>query len=173
VLRLDPALGKEDLMPIVEEATIELGYRHRSSAVLVEPDDDAAWEDPREPSGRPGFRAPHLPVTVDGVEQSTLDLFGRDFVVLAGPDGEGWCTAGRAAGDTLGVPVRAHRIGADVSDAAGELETVYGTGAGGAVLVRPDGLIAWRASAAGDDPEGELSSALGAALGRRAGIAAR
>ena len=131
------------------------------------------WEDPREPSGRPGFRAPHLPVTVEGVERSTLDLFGRDFVVLAGSDGEGWCAAGRAAGDALGVPVRTHRIGADVSDAAGGFEAVYGTGAAGAVLVRPDGFIAWRASASGDDPEGELSGALGAALGRRAGIAAR
>ncbi len=120
VLRLDPTLGKEDLMPIVEEATIELGYRHRSAAVLVEPDDDdAVWEDPREPSGRPGFRAPHVPVTVDGVERSTLDLFGRDFVVLAGSDGEGWCAAGRAAGGALDVPVRTHQIGADVSDAIG------------------------------------------------------
>ena len=102
-----------------------------------------------------------------------MDLFGRDFVVLAGPEGDGWCAAGRAAGDALGVPVRTHQIGADVSDATGELETAYGTGAAGAVLVRPDGIIAWRASAAGDDPENELSGALGAALGRAAGIAAR
>ena len=124
VLRLDPTLGKEDLMPVVEEATIELGYRHRSAAVLVGPDDDdAVWEDPREPSGRPGFRAPHLPVTVDGVERSTLDLFGRDFVVLAGSDGESWCAAGRAAGESLGVPAagvphrgRRERCGGRVRD---------------------------------------------------------
>jgi hypothetical protein len=102
-----------------------------------------------------------------------LDLFGRDFVVLAGSDGEGWCAAGRAAGDSLGVPVRTHCIGVDVSDATGSLETVYGTGAAGAVLVRPDGHIAWRASGSSDDPEDELSGALGAALGRSAGIAAR
>ena len=174
VLRLDPTLGKEDLMPIVEEATIELGYRHRSAAVLVGPDDDEiVWEDPREPSGRPGFRAPHLPVTVEGVERSTLDLFGRDFVVLAGSDGESWCAAARAAAESLGVPMQAYRVGADVDDATGGFETAYGTGPEGAVLVRPDGFIAWRASASGDDPEGELSGALGAALGRRAGIAAR
>ncbi len=59
VLRLDPALGKEDLMPIVGEAPIELGYRHLSAAVVAGADDDGAlWEDPGEPSGRPGFRAP-------------------------------------------------------------------------------------------------------------------
>ena len=158
----------------MEEATIELGYRHRSAAVLLGPDDDeTVWEDPREPSGRPGFRAPHVPVTVEGSERSTLDLFGRDFVVLAGADGEGWCAGGRAAGDSLGVPLQAYRIGADVDDAGGGLEASYATGTAGAVLVRPDGFIAWRASASGDDPEGELSVALGAALGRRAGIAAR
>ena len=85
VLRLDPSLGKEDLMPIVGEAPIELGYRHLSAAVLAETDDDGAlWEDPGEPSGRPGFRAPHVPITVAGVERSALDLFGRGFVLLAG-----------------------------------------------------------------------------------------
>ena len=76
-------------------------------------------EDPREPSARPGFRAPHAPVTVAGVEQSTLDLFGHDFVVLAGSNGEDWCSGARAAGDSLGVAVNAYRIGTDVSDADG------------------------------------------------------
>ena len=174
VLRLDPALGKENLMPVVHEATIELGYRHRSAAIVAGPaDDDAMWEDPGEPSGRPGFRAPHVPVTVDGVEQSTLDVFGRGFVVLAAPDGEDWCAAARAVGPSLGVTVDAYRIGAEVVDAASMFETAYGTGPAGAVLVRPDGFVSWRASAAHADPEGELAGALGAALGGRTAIAAR
>jgi 2-polyprenyl-6-methoxyphenol hydroxylase-like FAD-dependent oxidoreductase len=172
VLRLDPSLGKDDLMPIVGEAPIELGYRHRSSAVLGA-DDDAMWEDPGEPSGRPGFRAPHLPVRVGGLEQSTLDLFGRDFVLLCGSDGDSWCAAARAAGDASGVPVTEYRFGADVTDASGGLETAYGTGPAGAVLVRPDGFIAWRAIASHGDPEGELAGALGAALGRGAAVTAR
>ena len=154
-------------MPIVDEATVEIGYRYRSAAVAAETaGDDAMWEDPREPSGRPGFRAPHLPVTAGGVEQSTLDLFGRGFVVLAGSDGERWCAAARAAGTPLGVPVEAHRIGADVTEAAGAFESLYGTGPEGAVLVRPDGFIAWRASTPHPDPEDELADALGAALAR-------
>jgi 2-polyprenyl-6-methoxyphenol hydroxylase-like FAD-dependent oxidoreductase len=172
VLRLDPALGKEDLMPIVGEAPIELGYRHRSASVLVDDDDDATWEDPGSPSGRPGFRAPHVPVTVDGAEQSTLDLYGRDFVVLAGPDGESWCAAARAVGASLGLPVHAYRIGADVTAATGALEDIYGTGPAGAVLVRPDGFIAWRATAAEADADGALAHALGVALGRHAEVAA-
>jgi 2-polyprenyl-6-methoxyphenol hydroxylase-like FAD-dependent oxidoreductase len=165
VLRLDPSLGKYDLMPIVEEAAIELGYRHRSAAVAGV-DDDAMWEDPREPSGRPGFRAPHLPIAVDGVERSTLDVFGRDFVVLAGSDAESWCAAARK------LSVRAYRVGVDVTDAAGAFETSYGTGPAGAVLVRPDGFVAWRAPASHADCERELAAALGAALGRQAATVA-
>jgi hypothetical protein len=170
VLRLDPTLGKDDLQPIVPEAPVELGYRHRSGAVLR--DDDETWEDPATPSGRPGFRAPHVPVTFDGGERSTLDLLGRGFVLLAGTDGESWCAAARAAGDSFGVPLDAYRVGAELTDAAGVLETAYGTGTAGAVLVRPDGIVAWRASATHPDPEGELSRALGAALGRGAPVAA-
>ena len=173
VLRLDPSLGKDDLMPIVPEAPVELGYRHRSPAILAATDDDGAtWEDPQEPSGRPGFRAPHVPVTLDGTERSSLDLFGSDFVVLAGSDGASWCSAASAAGAALGVAVRAYRIGADVSDATGSLESVYGTGPAGAALVRPDGFVAWRSSTADADPDGELTGALGAALGREAVVAA-
>jgi 2-polyprenyl-6-methoxyphenol hydroxylase-like FAD-dependent oxidoreductase len=170
VLRLDPSLGKDDLQPIVPEAPVELGYRHRSDAVLGT--DDETWEDPATPSGRPGFRAPHVPVTVGGVERSSLDLFGREFVLLAGPDGESWCAAARTAGESFGVPVEPYRIGSEVTDAAGVLEATYGTGAEGAVLVRPDGFVAWRASAPHPDPEDELSGALGAALGRGAPVTA-
>jgi 2-polyprenyl-6-methoxyphenol hydroxylase-like FAD-dependent oxidoreductase len=171
VLRLDPALGTEDLVPIVHEAAVELGYRYRSVAVASTVD-DATWEDPREPSGRPGFRAPHLPITVGGVERSTLDLFGRKFVVLTGSGGKNWRAGARAAGSALGVPVDAYCIGDDVIDATGRLEGLYGTGPGGAVLVRPDGFVAWRAGATHPDPENELASALGAAVARRATIAA-
>jgi hypothetical protein len=172
VLRLDPSLGKDDLMPIVPEAPVELGYRHRSGAVLADAGDDETWEDPATPSGRPGFRAPHVPVTVDDVEQSTLDLFGQGFVLFAGPDGDDWCTAADSAAASFGVDLRAYRIGVDVIAPDGGLEASLGTGAAGAVLVRPDGFVSWRSSVAGRAPEQELSRALGAALGRGAAVVA-
>ena len=86
--------------------------------------------EPGEPSGRPGTRAPH--VALDG--GSTLDLFGRGFVVLSPSDV--WCRAAEAAS------LAAHRIEAPAFAEA------YGTGTEGAVLVRPDGFIAWRARGA-------------------------
>ena len=164
VLRLDPSLGKENLAPIVDEAAVEIGYGYRSN-VAGASEYDARWEDPREPSGRPGFRAPHVPV--DGGSRSTLDLFGRTFVVLAGPGGEAWRRAAQAATARGPVTVDAHCLGAEVADPEHEVERVYGIGADGAVLVRPDGFVASRHSgSAGVDPESELAAALGAALCR-------
>ena len=149
VMRLDPELGKEDIQPFVADPPIELGHRYRSSAVITESDDDGLlFEDPLEPTGRPGTRAAH--VALDG--GSTLDLFGRGFDVLSA--GEPWCDAAREAG------LEAHRI--DVP----AFRELYGTGSEGAVLVRPDGFIAWRAREARESGGSELSAALGQILGR-------
>jgi 2-polyprenyl-6-methoxyphenol hydroxylase-like FAD-dependent oxidoreductase len=165
VLRLDPGLGKENLMPIVDEATVELGYRYRSPAVQAGVgDDEPAWENPREPTARPGTRAPHLAIERDGGTISTLDLFGDGFVLLAGADAEAWCTAAQETGDGLGVPLEAHRFGLGFSDGSGRFPDLYGVGSAGAVLVRPDGFVAWRAPGAGDGSD--LVGALGRAVGR-------
>ena len=169
VLRLAPELGKENLQPIVPEATVELGYRYRSAAVLPDgtDDDGAAFENSLEPSGRPGTRAPHVVLERAGTPVSTLDLIDRNFLVLAGPDGERWCEAARAAEAGLGIRVDAHRIGSDdLSDDSGRFVDVFGTGSEGAVLVRPDGFIAWRAQAASADADGVLTTALAQVLAR-------
>jgi putative polyketide hydroxylase len=54
----------------------------------------------------------------------------------------------------------------DLGAGDGRFEEVYGTGAEGAVLVRPDGFVAWRAAGAGDDPERVLGDVLGRILAR-------
>jgi 2-polyprenyl-6-methoxyphenol hydroxylase-like FAD-dependent oxidoreductase len=163
VLRLDPSLGKENLMPIVDEAAVELGYRQLSSAVRLEDGDDGAqWEDPREPTGRPGMRAPHLQVDRNGASTSLLDLFGDGFVLLAGGGIGGW----EEAAGRLDVPVTTYHAGADFGDGSGRFEELYGTGRAGAALVRPDGFVAWRTQG-GPESEGDaLADALAAALAR-------
>ncbi len=158
VLRLDPGLGKENLMPIVGEATVELGYRHVSDAVAVEDGDDL-WEDPKEPSGRPGMRAPHVWIERDGARLSTLDLFCRGFALVAGADATGWCSAAMSAAERLSMPLDAYRAGTDFD---GDVAGPYGIGTEGAVLVRPDGFIAWRAQGA----DGDVGAALARALAR-------
>jgi 2-polyprenyl-6-methoxyphenol hydroxylase-like FAD-dependent oxidoreductase len=169
VLRLAPELGKENLQPIVPEATVELGYRYRSAAVLSEADDDdAPAEDPAAPTARPGTRAPHLVVTQDGAPISLLDLMGRNFVLLAGSNGEGWCGAAAIVAARLGVTVNAYRVGREGSliDDLGRFDELYGTGPAGASLIRPDGFVAWRADAADGEAEVVLTAVLTQILAR-------
>ena len=64
------------------------------------------------------------------------------------------------------VPVDVHIIGEDVLDNDHEWQTAYDVGDGGAVLVRPDGYVAWRTRALPDNPGQALSAVLGHVLGR-------
>ena len=169
VLRLAPELGKENLQPIVPEATVELGYRYRSTAVVLEEDsDDAMVEDPNTPSSRPGARAPHLAVAQDGRTISILDVMGRGFVLLAGRDGAGWCDAAPAVAAQLGVTLDAYTVGSSglLVDGQGRFEELYGVGPAGAALIRPDGFVAWRTRAAGGDAAAVVGGVLAQILGR-------
>jgi 2-polyprenyl-6-methoxyphenol hydroxylase-like FAD-dependent oxidoreductase len=151
VTRLDPGLGTDSLAPVLDDAVIDLGFRYRSPAILREShQDDEDWEDPRTPSGRPGFRAPHVPLRRDGRDLSTLDLVDRNPVLLTGADGRAWATVASAA-DSAGDPLDVHRLGGgDIEDPGGAFGPAYGIARDGAVLIRPDGYIAWRTPHADD-----------------------
>jgi 2-polyprenyl-6-methoxyphenol hydroxylase-like FAD-dependent oxidoreductase len=166
VLRLDKSLGADDLAPIVDDVLIDLGYRHRSAGVAIEAGDDAEWEDPRKPTGRPGFRAPHVELARDGSRFSTLDLSGANFVLFTGAGGDGWVEAAAAASRELGVPVDAYRVAIDVEDPGGAFFSSFGIEPDGASLVRPDGHVAWRSRTAVDDPHRAVAEALALAVCR-------
>ena len=159
VLRLQPELDDGTLAdPIEPAATLFFGYRHLSGAVIVEPGDDlATLENPERPTGRPGSRAPHLRLANGS---STRDLFGRRMVVLAGSAGAAWRAASTAAGVTLGLELDFHQM----STMDKMFAATYGITDEGAVLVRPDGFIAWRATDAAYPSE--LERALRAVLDR-------
>ena len=97
-----------------------------------------------------------------GVSASLLDSFGGGFVLLAGPDGQPWCDAAARVAAALAAPLTTHRVADDGSlvDRDRAFASVYGTGDQGAVVVRPDGIVAWRATAAAADPQAELEGVL-------------
>jgi len=165
VTRVAPYLGTEGMQPLVDDFSLEIGCRCNSAAVVLEPGDPddgpPMHEHPRESNGRPGSRAPHVFLDRGGARVSTLDLFGRDFVLLAGPDGEVWRSAALTAAERLGVPVVCHVLGDP------EFAGAYGISAAGAVLVRPDGVVGWRAADATDASEATAREALTALLCRR------
>jgi putative polyketide hydroxylase len=124
VTRTAPYLGTSGMQPVADDLDIELGYTYDSSAVEG---GCSGHVNPRESKARPGTRAPHYWLTHNGERISTLDLFGRNYVLLAGPDA-----------DVSGVSADIHRISDE-----GFLEA-YGLSRSGAVLVRPDGFVAKR-----------------------------
>ncbi len=118
------------------------------------------------PSARPGCRAPHVWLERDGRRISTHDLVDLRFTVFAGQRGGPWRDAACAAAASLGVPLSALTVGsgADISDPGDQWMPAYGIEADGAVLVRPDGHVAWRSRSGVTDPKRDLESALRAVL---------
>lgn len=147
VARVAPDLPADPHQPIANDLNIELGYVYHSSAVIPDDAQDArVHENPRESQGRPGTRAPHLWLECDGIQISTLDLFGKDFVLLAAAGSNAWCESTRAAAGHLRMDLDIHRVGVDgLADPSGVFASAYGIAPTGAVLVRPDGFVAWRA----------------------------
>ncbi|MGH6979189.1 MAG: hypothetical protein ACRED4_07845, partial [Brevundimonas sp.] len=128
---------------------LALGYRYIEGAAAYEPEQSqtADWEvGVYEPSAQPGARAPHLWLD-DEAQTSLIDLFEKDFVLLAASDPEGaWGAAVHAAHSATGAPLRLAVVGDRARpDPSGRgFADLYGIEDDGAVLVRPDGHVAWR-----------------------------
>jgi 2-polyprenyl-6-methoxyphenol hydroxylase-like FAD-dependent oxidoreductase len=143
------AAGIADGVELFDDVAMELGQLYRSSAVAgVGPELPAAAR-PDAWCGQPGTRAPHVPQG----DRSTLDLFGASWVLVVGNATVAWNAPVARVSAALGIPV----VLAPVDTAA---RAAFGLGADGASLVRPDGVIAWRASSAPAEPERELGAAL-------------
>lgn len=162
--RVAPDLDLAEVDEPVDQVEIALGFRYRSDAVLIEDDDPRPTEDPNAPSGRAGFRAPHVPIVVDGVPRSTVDLIGDGWVLLA--NGPGWADAAREVSAETGVPIACFEAGADFGDPQAQFAARYGLEPGGMSLVRPDGIVAWRAMRPPDDRAGSLWNVLADLLSR-------
>lgn len=154
VTRTAPYLGATDFEPPANDFNIELGYLYRSPGIMSEDRDDKVHDDPRQTFGRPGSRAPHVWLERDGGRVSTIDLAGQTFALIAGPEGEAWCNAARAAANQLGIKLEAHCMnGGGLRDSDGGFLQAYGLPAAGAALIRPDGFVAWRAQSPPSNPE--------------------
>lgn len=128
---------KPEGVRILDDVAMEFGQIYRSGSISGADGDLPPAKRPDEWQGQPGTRAPHIPMQRGGEAISSLDLFGQGWV-LASKD-EAWRTA---ATDTECSFVK---VGDGVEEATGgEFSDAFGVDDTGAVLVRPDGYIAWR-----------------------------
>ena len=151
VVRQRPDLADESIGEPMDPVALGFGYACPAGAFVAEPGAGAAmFDDPDAPSGRPGTRVPHFRLTGPDGPVSPRELLGPHFLVFTGaPDG---VAAARAAAAELEIDLRAHEV---------HTAAPLGAGPRGTVLVRPDGIVAWR----GADP-GELAKALRTVLHR-------
>ncbi|MEU3624251.1 FAD-binding monooxygenase [Amycolatopsis coloradensis] len=131
-------------------------YRYDSDAVLT---DDAASPDILDNQATPGCRLPHRWLTDGNRRLSTLDLVGAQWTLLTGPNGTGWLTA-----STNDLQVRQITAAMVEGDPAAFTE-MAGTEPDGALLVRPDGFVAWRSRSLPTDPNDTIRSAMHTLLG--------
>jgi putative polyketide hydroxylase len=159
----------------LNEQGLIFGACYQSTAVVPDGTPRVAVDDPVTdyvPSGRPGSRAPHVWLTRGNEKISTIDLFGPHLVLLAGSDGEAWRKAAQAIGPSR-PPLLAFRIGTDgdLGDPDGNWHQAYGVDSDGAVLVRPDGYVAWRSRTSASNPQQVLRAALDCLFGRMPAMA--
>jgi putative polyketide hydroxylase len=147
---------------LTDDFALIFGYRYRSAAILTEPDEPALLADPRQPTGRPGVRVPHLWLGRDGSRLSTVDLCGPGFVLLTGAAGVPWQEAARRIEERHGLPLTCHLVGADtgLADIGRRWPRAFQIDDSGAVLLRPDGFVAWRTPALAEDPTSVLEGVL-------------
>lgn len=168
VQRLRP--DRKDLLEslaVFDNLCVAMGYRYRSAAISSEiSGDDSPVEDPKAPTGSPGTRLAHVKLMRDGEVVSTHDLTGQDFVLLAGPGGSAWIAAAQNSAIQLGTPLISYLIGSDLCDPDQVFLARTGLEPDGALLVRPDGFIAWRSRTRPIAPQTCLVKALACAIGR-------
>jgi 2,4-dichlorophenol 6-monooxygenase len=150
---------------------LEIGFAYEAGAIVP----DGSAPPPRDPIGliyrpttRPGHRLPHAWLVRDEARVSTHDLVAADggLTLYVGSQPQAWSAAAASAAEKFGVRITVVAIGSEFRDVAGTWAEVREVGSDGAVLVRPDHHVAWRAMNLPEDPEHSLAQAVGAVLGR-------
>lgn len=150
-----PALASQSME--FKELNVEYGFRAGSAAIVPDGTPEPAnVDDVRiyEPDTRPGSPLPHAWLERDGKRVALRRVAPPSaFTLIAGEEGEAWCEAARAAARERGIELVAVRVGhaeGDAFDPRLAFLRVRGFGRKGAILVRPDRVIAFRAMNEGD-----------------------
>ncbi|MFD7257705.1 FAD-dependent oxidoreductase [Streptomyces sp. NPDC059874] len=150
--------------------TTAMGYCYPRGAVVGGDPGRPIIPETLHMKGETGTRAPHMWLTRSGERISSLDLYERSFVLLSGA-GTPWRAAAEQVAGELSARLDAHTIGSGpgadlVPEGDADWAQVHGMSPEGAVLVRPDGFVAWRSEGAVPDARAALLGALSTVLRR-------
>ncbi|MCL7368690.1 FAD-dependent oxidoreductase [Streptomyces ardesiacus] len=152
---------------------VALGYRYPQGAVVGADPATPVVPEGLDLSGAPGSRAPHLWLRRDEERLSTLDLYEDSLVLLSdAAQPTGWHEAATEVAAAMRVPLTSYRVGGSAGadlvpdDEETDWARAHGVTRGGAVLVRPDGFVAWRSPGPAPDPQAMLRQVVGTVLAR-------
>jgi putative polyketide hydroxylase len=139
---------------------LTLGQWYPEGALLADETTPPTFDPERyTPVDRPGHRFPHVWICPAKTE-STIDWFDRALVLVTGPMADDWRAAGARLAAELAAPLTIKTLDAP------DREHGIMIGRHGAVLVRPDGYVAWRCAWRPSDALAQLRAVL-LALGIR------
>ncbi|KAM0086129.1 hypothetical protein ACKRZS_001585 [Fusarium odoratissimum] len=130
--------------PELPDIVCEIGCRYPSAAAaqIQNPNSDH-YEDPHAPLVLPGSRFPHVPLTRGDSKMSTLDLIKTNFVLFSTNQSSPWIEAAKDITPQIDV-YSIDKATGTFGDVDGTFSRICRISEGEAILVRPDGIIAWR-----------------------------
>jgi putative polyketide hydroxylase len=124
----------------------DIGFSYQSGLVVPDGTESLAITATQYlPNARPGSRAPHLWLQGPEGVISTIDLFVDSFTLLTDSDGKSWSKELLSMNPALSFRCVSIHENGHYKDVNNDFHALYGIGRGGAVLVRPDGHVYWRA----------------------------
>lgn len=145
---------------------IEFGYIYRQGLLSPEPDGEQAISEPAayRPTTFPGARLPHRWVRVNGGPRESIHqrLVDPQLMLLVPPgQAEAWRSEMTTARPSDSPGIRIEAFESDQPESAELIwQEAFEVGLEGAVLVRPDGHVAWRTRASAREGAPDLTRML-------------
>lgn len=154
--------------PELPDITCEIGYRYPVGASIPAEgyqDTNLIWEDPYSPHVNAGSRFPHVDVVdAEGKHRSSLELISTNFLLFATDASSPWIQAAKGL-DSKVDTFTLNKSSTPYKDPEEKLKNFGKVGEGQALLIRPDGFIAWKAEKMERGHQKTLKDALQKVLG--------
>ncbi|KAJ5484041.1 hypothetical protein N7539_005837 [Penicillium diatomitis] len=143
----------------IDDDAMEFGQIYTSESIIGAGENLPRAKRPDEWNGQPGTHAPHVWCFQEGKKLPIIDLLRKEtWTLLTESDSTEWRKAVRFVNGKSSLSITYLPFGGNVLlDEEDDFQTLFGISSSGAVLVRPDGYIAWRSMKAPPNAEQTLN----------------